>query len=72
MIRNFLIQILLLCLFCKTQSQDLTCDEGITCDDKDSCESFLAEHAKLGQLRNGTSERRLYFKFNRNNMISNF
>ena len=52
----FLVQIFSLILFCEGQNQDLSCDEGKTCVDKDTCESFVAENAKLKQFKKGTSE----------------
>jgi len=58
MIKIFLVQVLLLVLFCEGQSQDLPCDGGKTCMDRDSCESFISEQAKLKQLRKGTSDYR--------------
>jgi len=51
----FLVQILSWILFCEAQNQDLSCDEGKTCVDKDTCESFISENAKLKQFKKGTS-----------------
>ena len=51
----FLVQIFSLILFCEGQNQDLSCDEGKTCVDKDTCESFISENAKLKQFKKGTS-----------------
>ena len=62
----FLVQILLLVLFCEGQSQDLPCERGETCMDRDSCESFISDQAKLKQLRRGTSDHRFGSKVKNN------
>ena len=72
MIKFFIVQILLLVLFCDGQSQDLPCDGGKTCIDRDSCESFTSEQAKLKQLRKGTSEYRYFFEVKNNISIKSF
>ena len=56
----FLVQILSLILYCESQNQDLSCDEGKTCVDKDTCEPFVAENAKLKQFKKGTSSWRFF------------
>ena len=59
MVRLFLLQIIV--LICKGQSQDQPCDDGKTCVNKDTCESFVSEQSNLKLLKKGTSERRFVF-----------
>ena len=68
----FLVQILLLVLFCEGQSQDLPCDGGETCMDRDSCESFISDQAKLKQLGKGTSDYRFCSKVKNNHSIKSY